>query len=112
MTKADQFLWIVQTVLIRNAINLACDEEDRIQYRHEISATGAFGTCDDALRASELIPSNMSASDAAHEFLGFMLDNWREAEDDAQKKKSEVPSWFAQGAKKPSVYEKRGILKL
>lgn len=97
MGKPEQFLWVVQTLMLRNAINLAADPERLERYRHEISATGAFGTCQDALWASERIPSNMSAAEAAHEFFFYMADNLRDQDEKAEGKRPRAPGWFARG---------------
>jgi len=98
MTKQEQFLWVVQTLSLHNAINLASDPERRDRYRHEISATGAFIQCDEALRASTMIPADMSAIDAAHSYFFYMVSNLREADDEADGKRSECPAWFARRA--------------
>lgn len=81
--------------MLRNAINLASDPERADRYRHEISPTGAFGTCQEAVRASERIPANLSAADAAHEFFFYMADNIREYDESVDGKRQMVPSWFA-----------------
>lgn len=87
MDKQQEFLWIVQTVLLANATNLSASPEvDR--YRHLISGTGIFGLADDALYASNRIPEPLNAAEAAHQFLSWVLDDWRE--DGAT-----LPSWFA-----------------
>lgn len=95
MTKEDRFLWIVQTVMIHNAVNLASQTDGAEKYRHVFSGTGAFGICDDALWASGRIPPHLSASEAANEFLTFMLANWRDLEEAAHGKSLVVPAWFS-----------------
>ncbi|WP_432735554.1 hypothetical protein [Ralstonia solanacearum] len=90
MSKQAQFLWAVQTILLTNAINLSLEPEEAKKTRHIFSATGTMGTLHDALYASERIPDDMTAVDAANEFCGFMLENLREPGMD-------VPRWFARG---------------
>ena len=94
MTKQDQFLFIVQTAMLANAINLASDPESNQKCRHIFSATGSLGTMDDAVYASERIPDEMTAYDAAHQFCSFILENLRKAEESAQGKPTRVPHWF------------------
>lgn len=53
-----------------------------------------FGNCEEALRASIIIPASMSASDAAHDFVFFIASNLREADDAAGKTAKLVPAWF------------------
>jgi hypothetical protein len=88
MTKQEQFLWAVQTLLIMNAINLSLDNQDARQRRHIISATGASNDVRVALAASERIPETMSAIEAAEDFAFYMLENLREPG-------AKVPYWFA-----------------
>jgi hypothetical protein len=95
MTKAEQFLWIVQTTTLANAINLASVPEKAEEYRHVISASGVMGIAEDALKASQLIPEQMTAFEAADEFCTFMLSNLREIEEKAAGRKLIVPRWFA-----------------
>ncbi|MGQ0565758.1 MAG: hypothetical protein ACT4OK_11890 [Gemmobacter sp.] len=94
MTRAEDFLWIVQTALLANAVNLATDEERKIKYRHVYSSTGARIVMREAIRASKLIPDGMDPADAADEFCIWMLDNHQDAvkKDDPG---ATVPSWFA-----------------
>lgn len=94
MEKPEQFLWMVQTLLLSNAINLASDPDRADRYRHEISATGMFGNCEEALRASSIIPPSMTASDAAHDFVFYIASNLREADDAAGETAKRVPAWF------------------
>jgi hypothetical protein len=47
VTKQEQFLWIVQTCLLANAINVTSESEaDR--FRQEVSAIGMFHNADEA----------------------------------------------------------------
>jgi hypothetical protein len=50
---------------------------------------------DEAVCASELIPDDMTAADAANEFCSFMLKNLRDLEEKAAGRPSMVPHWFA-----------------
>jgi len=95
MDKRQEFLYIVQTAVLANGINLATDPERRIDYRHEYSATGVLGLMNDVIWASGLIPKNMSAFEAADEFCGFMFGNLREIEEKARGQQETVPYWFA-----------------
>lgn len=88
MSKQEQFLWIVQTILLANVGNIASQPEYAEKFRHVVSATGVSFTASEAVRASELIPTSMTATEAADEFCGYMLENLRP-------KGAEVPSWFA-----------------
>lgn len=87
MTKQEQFLWAVQTVLISNSINLSLEPEKALARRAHLSATGMLGTVADALYASERIPEEMSAAEAADDFCGWMIAHIREAGDTC-------PAWF------------------
>ncbi|NJL81962.1 MAG: hypothetical protein HC890_01390 [Chloroflexaceae bacterium] len=75
--KKFQFIIEVQTALINNAVNLSL-EADAKEQRHIFSATGALMTMDEAFYAAERIPENLSAHEAAHEFVYWYLDNLRE----------------------------------
>ena len=81
MNKQEEFLYIVQTVMLANSINLSTLGEDKInQYRHVISATGAYTFSTEAIRVSKKIPERMSAENAANEFISYFLDNLKESE--------------------------------
>ena len=96
MTKQEQFLYVVQTTILANAINITTMEKDRHnKFRHIISATGICGLMGDALWTSDRIPESLNAVDAAAQFCGFMLDNLREIEERAREARREVPAWFA-----------------
>lgn len=95
MTKQEEFLWIVQTTILANGINLAASPDTRKTYQHIFSATGVLATADEATRASTLIPDSMTAFGAAHEFCNYVLENLRTAEQKATGKDCEVPGWFA-----------------
>jgi hypothetical protein len=58
MTKQDQFLYVVQTAVLTNAINLTSQPELAEKYRHLFSASGVLGLMNDALgpaSASQMI---------------------------------------------------------
>lgn len=88
MDRAQQFLWIVQTTVLANAINLASQPVMAKTYRDDISATGVGFVMCEAVWASQRIPENMEIADAVDNFCGYMLRNLRETGDT-------VPSWFA-----------------
>ena len=96
MTKQEEFLWIVQTAVLANAINLSSDVDTRKEYRHVYSSTGVRITMAEAIRASARIPDDMEAADAADDFCLWCFDNHREA---ARRENPEanVPYWFARG---------------
>ncbi|MGE5112555.1 MAG: hypothetical protein ACM3JB_16945 [Acidobacteriaceae bacterium] len=94
MTKQEQFLWIVQTAIIANSINLASRLPDSESYRHVFSATGALSLADEAIDASERIPENMTACEAANDFCTYMFENLRDIENKAGNT-MQVPHWFA-----------------
>lgn len=94
-SKAQQFLWTVQTVLLTNSVNLATHPESTHFYRACFSATGIQIVADEALRASQLIPASLSVSEAASQFCTYMLSNLCEAEEEARGRSLEVPAWFA-----------------
>ncbi len=99
MTKQELFLYAVQTAVLTNGINLTSSTPERAEkYRHEYSATGVLGLMDDAIWASERIPSDMSAAEAAMEFCNYMFSNIREMmEEAAAGGRLERPVWFARG---------------
>ena len=68
MTKQEQFLWIAQSTVIANAINLSSRPDWAEKHRTDISEMGVFITMDEAVRASGLIPENLTAAQAANEF--------------------------------------------
>lgn len=95
MNKQQEFLYIVQTTILANGINMATDPETNVKYRHVFSATGAFNTAMDALEASKKIPGDMTAADAANDFCTFTLENLRDNEEKATGERMIVPHWFA-----------------
>jgi hypothetical protein len=96
MTKQEQFLLMVQTAAITNGINLISQPDMLEKYRHVYSATGVLAFMDEAIRASELIPADKTANDAAFDFCGYMLKNLRDAEEKAHSGGAvNWPDWFA-----------------
>jgi hypothetical protein len=95
LTKQEQFLWIVQSMVLANAINLSSRPDWAEEHRAEISASGVFITMDEANRASGLIPEDLTAAEAANEFCSFMLKNLRDTEEKAAGHSLTVPHWFA-----------------
>ena len=81
MSKQEQFLWVVQTMVLANAVNLSSDPERAAKYKTQISATGVYMIMDDAINTSEHIPDDLSATEAAHEFCTFRLQNLRDIEE-------------------------------
>lgn len=94
MDKADHFLWIVQTMVLANAVNLTSHPVRAKVYRDEISASGVFIAMDEAVRASQKIPEGVTAAQAANEFCAYILRNLREPEERATGQKT-VPGWLA-----------------
>lgn len=95
MTKQEQFLWIVQTAILANAVNLCSNPEQNETYKLEHTATGVLMLADEAIDASERIPEAMSAFDAANEFCTFMFHNLKDIENKAHGGGMTVPHWFA-----------------
>ena len=97
MSKREQFLYIVQTAVLANGINLISSSPEMTQkYRHEFSATGVLGLMGDAIYASERIPGNLTAVEAATEFCAYMFFNLRESAEEAGAE-MKCPAWFARG---------------
>lgn len=69
------------------SINLRQDDQDG-KNRAEYSATAAYMFMDDAVNVSSKIPENMTASEAAHDYAFYMIENLREAD-------AACPAWFA-----------------
>lgn len=84
--KKFQFITEVQTALVTNAVNLSL-EADAKERRHIFSATGTLINMDDAFYAADRIPVNLTAHQAACEFVEFACENLRE-------QGAKVPNWF------------------
>ena len=93
MTKQEQFLWIVQTAILANAINLVSRPDAPERYRNVYSAGGASGIMAEAIEASEMIPDEMPVRDAADDFCSWSLDNLRD-EAERGSEGAEPPAWF------------------
>lgn len=94
MTRAEEFLWIVQTAILANAVNLATNEDLKTDYLHAYSSTGVRIVMREAIRASKLIPENMDVADAADDFCIWMFANHQDAVR-RENPKATVPGWFA-----------------
>lgn len=94
MTKQQEFLWIVQTVMLANNVYRCAREGIDQENATELGGLHAFILADEAVRASKRIPGNMSAKTAANQFLTYMLENWRRQEEDAEGKRLSCPHWF------------------
>lgn len=70
MTKQEEFLWCVQTMVMLDSHNLCLDLDPK--NRHKISVTGRIETVVFSIRASRHIPDNYSAEHAAHEFFYWL----------------------------------------
>lgn len=94
MTKQEEFLWIVQTAILANAVNLSTHDETKEKYLDVYSSTGVRIVMREAIRASGRIPADMDAADAADDFCIWMFGNHQDAlkADDPE---ASVPSWFA-----------------
>jgi hypothetical protein len=94
LTKQEEFLWIVQTAILANGINLSSDPSDREPYKDAYSSTGVRIVMREAIRASRMIPASMDAADAADDFCIWMFRNHQDElrRDDPT---ANVPSWFA-----------------
>lgn len=86
MSKQEKFLWAVQTTLLANSIYLTTKPEQIKGKGHIISATGMSNAIRAALASSDRIPAELSAFDAALEFCGWMMENWREENE-------KMPAW-------------------
>ncbi len=82
-------------MVLANAINVSTRKPISDEDRTLISATGVFISMDEAIRASGLIPQDMSVGEAANEFCSFMLKNLRDAEEKAAEHALKCPHWFA-----------------
>ncbi|MCK4862530.1 MAG: hypothetical protein KAS85_11510 [Rhodobacteraceae bacterium] len=78
VSKQEQFLWGVQTLMLLNAQNLALENETAIKDRHLISATGNFTNIHLALVASKRIPPNKDVTDAIHEFYYSFIPEYKD----------------------------------
>ncbi len=70
--KEQQFLIIVQTMFLANAINRRVDDLEGKE-RHKYSASAAYIAMDEALYASKRIPDKLTASLAANQFASYVF---------------------------------------
>ena len=96
MPKRGQFLLIVQTTVLANAVSVSSQPELAEAYRDEYSAAGVLKLMGEAVAAGERIPDNVTASDAATEFCHCKLRHLRDASEAAGKAVL-VPRWLADG---------------
>ena len=87
MTKQEQFLWAVQTMVLANSVNVTTQPGFNETKRHIVSVTGLSNTVRAAPAASEKLPADLSATAAAMEFCGWMLKNLRGNND-------KMPGWI------------------
>lgn len=87
MTKQEQFLWAVQTLVLTNSINVTSQPSFDESKRHIVSFTGVSNTVRAALAASEKIPVDLTAFEAALELCGWMLDNLKDQD-------AKMPLWI------------------
>lgn len=87
MTKQEEFLLLVQSAALANAINRSL-VENVASVRHEISATGVMFIMQEALRASRMIPEDLDSMEAANDFGRYMI-----GVDGARG--DHCPAWFA-----------------
>ena len=104
MTKQEQFLWIVQTAIIVNAVRLSTEVRPDREVTG-IGLTGNWGAISDAIRASELIPADMDSDTAADEYCTYMLGNLRQEEVEAHGQPISCPEWFKQRPEAPELRE-------
>ncbi|MGO4527288.1 hypothetical protein AB4097_20835 [Microvirga sp. 2MCAF35] len=83
ISKADQFLWIVQTVTLSEAANQATYAPKKPELYGYSSILQAMA---DAVRASKLIPETMDVTEAANEFSSYSIPGMRE--------KRTAPRWY------------------
>jgi hypothetical protein len=95
MEKAEQFLWAVQTIVVANAVHLAVNSARSEAPPKTLAPTELGFVLEEALRASQRLPNDKTASDAAVEFCVFMLENLRTDEAATTGKRMIAPAWFA-----------------
>lgn len=90
MTKQEQFLWGIQTLVLLDANNRAL-EPDALKKRDLISPTGRFQELMGAIEASSSIPDDLSVQDAIHAFYYWRCHQGPEEERPAR------PAWVRHG---------------
>lgn len=96
MTKREDFLCIVQTMVVANVSHLSSVDETRSKYADDCSPSGVFVAMAEAVRASRTIPGDLSATDAAHDFCSYMLKNMRDEEEATVGHRMQAPDWLGQ----------------
>ncbi|SMR72827.1 hypothetical protein SAMN04488030_1571 [Aliiroseovarius halocynthiae] len=92
--KRRDFLAIVQTTYIAHGINtLSKGVPIRDEVRHEISGLGVKNEMCDAVRASYLIPDDLTGVDAADEYISWKLFSRESGAVDPD----EQPNWITPG---------------
>jgi len=92
MRKQEQFLLVVQTLLLVSASDIS----RRFRGKHlEHTAEGASLILSEAIFASERIPGDLSAAEAAMQFCDYMFSDLRAARAKALGREPTVPHWFA-----------------
>lgn len=87
--KKFQFITEVQTALIANGITLSL-ESDAQDHRHLFSAGGVMVRLNEAFVAADKIPAELTAHEAACEFMKYACDNLREGT-------ARPPAWLMPG---------------
>ncbi|WP_041937501.1 hypothetical protein [Bordetella avium] len=78
MTKAEQFLWCVQTAFLNNQL-LIGREFETPKTAEYLGINHVHLVTERAIWAAQHIPEGMSASQAAKEFCSFAFDNlWKD----------------------------------
>lgn len=94
MTKCDDFLWIVQTLVLADVCRLSSGDAARTRYADTCSPDGVFVSMAEAVRVSRNIPDDLSATDAAHDFGSYILKNLRDEEESTSGHSMQVPDWL------------------
>lgn len=81
-TKQEHFLWIVQTAILAE------------KHQDNYSPAVAKNLMVDAVRASELIPEDKTAAEAADDFCLWMLHSLRNIQIEGGEEPT-CPAWFA-----------------
>lgn len=95
MTKRADFLYAVQTVYLADCMRVRAKQDPTNDELTYVSPEFIVGKMHDILYAADRIPDEMSASEAAHSFCFYMLENLCEGEERATGVKQELPRWFA-----------------
>lgn len=88
MAKQEEFLWGVQMLLTFDAFNLSLDAEKLLEDRTKISMSGRIESMVIPIRASRMIPDDVSAEKAAFQ-IAQLLRAMNRGDEEAI-----WPSWF------------------